>query len=65
MFGYEVAILLPAKSFKLFALEFLGTAIDTLHLEKPKRSTIGKSVPFSINTFSPIIAMSTTPSLKY
>ena len=65
VFGYEVAILLPAKSFKEFSLASFGTAIDTLHLEKPKRSTKLIPSPFSIKTFSPIIAASTTPSFKY
>ena len=32
--GYEVAILFPSKSPKELALESLGTAIETLHLEK-------------------------------
>jgi hypothetical protein len=49
--GYDVAILFPSKSFKELALESFGTAIETLHLEKPKRSTNSRSFPFSIKTF--------------
>jgi hypothetical protein len=38
VYGYEVAILFPSKSFKEFASDSFGTAIETLHFEKPKRS---------------------------